>query len=523
MTTRWIKAAVLGATMLASGAQAATWKRAETPHYIVYSQGTDDQIRDLGFRLEMLDKTQRFLTRKPEALPPIKPVVYVLADNTAVQQTMAFGGAEGVAGYYNSHTRGPFMVTNNDNSDIEFSSQLVMFHELTHYYMFGNYPAAYPTWFTEGFADFIGASRVVDPTKMEVGRLSLNRYRTLALFEWLPVKRLIAAKSYGDVDNVYMLYAEGWLLTHYLTLGGARDGQLAKYLTAINQGKSFLDAAKLAFGDLDKLDYELRQYARRRTLPTRILEFRVPTATTTAVTAVSAAQNAMMLDDLRLMSGVGASEVADFAAKVKRDAAPFPNDPFALRLRTEAGLWAGDIAEATAAARQWLSVAPNDPMAMAMLGKAEIAGLKTAMSTDTAAWNAARARIAAAAKRAPREPLILRAYFESFTAQGKLPSEDAQNMLFTALDMNPDDDEVRYLLAADFEKRGLLTDAMDTIRLAAFASPEKDPDNDKQRQKIARARERYRMAGEELHETPRAMYTRLAAKVGGAAAAQDAP
>ena len=519
---RWIRAAALGMAALAGSAQAA-WKRVETPHYIVYSQGTDAQIQQLGFRLEMLDKTQRFLTRRPEALPPIKPVVYVLDDMEAVQQTMAFGGASGVAGYYNAHTRGPFMVTNADNSNAEFTAQLVMFHELTHYYMFANFPAAYPTWFTEGFAEFVGTSRVLDQNKMEVGRLSLNRYRTLAAFEWLPVQRLIAAKSYGDVDNVLMLYAEGWLLTHYLTLGGARDGQLATYLGAINQGRSFLDAAKLAFGDLGKLDGELQAYARRRTLPTRIFEFRVPTATTAAVTAVPPAQNAMMLDDVKLMSGVGASDAAAFAQQVRRDAGAFPNDPFALRLRAEASLWADDTADATAATRQWLAVAPNDPLAQAMLGRTEVAALKAGKSTDAAAWAAARARIMAASRLAPHEPTILRAYFESFTAEGKLPSDDAQNMLFTALDMNPNDAEVRYLLAADFERRGLLTDAMATIRLAAFASPEKDPDNDKQRARIDRARQRYRLAGEELHETPRAMYLRLQAKVGGAAAAQDAP
>lgn len=516
-----VKIASLLAAALAivPAAAQAEWKRAETPHYVIYGEGSDAKIRDLASRLEILDKTQRVLTQKREGVPEIKPIVYVLRDRKAVQSTMAFGGGGGIAGYYEATTRGPFMVTSREDDDAEFSAQLVVFHELTHYFMFHNFPAAYPTWFTEGFAELVGPTRIIEPDKSEVGAPSMNRFRTLAAFEWMPVSDLVAAHAYRDVPNIYMLYAEGWLLTHYLTLGGKREGQLATYLAAVNRGIPFTDAAKEAFGDLKQLDKELRQYAQRRSLPTRIFQFRVSLKTEVALTPVSPARAALMASDIRLMAGVGAKEADDFSGQVRKIAERFPTDPFALRLRCEADLLAGDRSDAETTARQWLAVAPGDPLAMTFLAKAEIAELTEKNSTDAVAWNGARARIAAAVRLAPNEPIILKAYYDSYLAQKKLPPPGAQNMLFRALNLNADDHQVRYELAKDFEARGMLEDAIDMIRISAFSSGEKIPSTDKEKAKQEKQRTKYRMAGEENQETAREMLVRLEAKAKAAGVA----
>src|SRR3546814_5637275 len=62
------------------------------------------------------------------------------------------------------------------------------------------------------------------------------------------------------------LYASGWLLSHYLLLGGKRDGQLVKYIALINKCDTWEQAAKAAFGDLGKLDQDLEAYRRTRGL-----------------------------------------------------------------------------------------------------------------------------------------------------------------------------------------------------------------------------------------------------------------
>src|SRR3546814_3738907 len=54
------------------------------------------------------------------------------------------------------------------------------------------------------------------------------------------------------------------LLTHYLLLGGERDGQLVQYVALLNKGLTWDQAAKEAFGDLGKLDQDLEAYRRTR-------------------------------------------------------------------------------------------------------------------------------------------------------------------------------------------------------------------------------------------------------------------
>jgi len=503
---------LLAASAWSVGARA-EWHKAETPHYVVYSDSDEASLRQVATRLEKLDMMQRVVTHTRSGMPTIKPTVYVLSDMAAVQDTLPYS-ADGIAGYYSASTRGPFMVTaRSTGGNANFTADLVTFHELTHYFMYQNFPAAYPTWFSEGIADFIGTAKINDTNTVVVGDLSKSRYQTLTYFPWMPLSELVAARKYSDVDNIYMLYAEGWLLTHYLTLGGKREGQLAAYLTGINQGKSFADSAKAAFGNLNDLDVEVQAYARRRVLPTRILTFKDTLVPAVAISTVAPARAALMIYDLRLNSGVPATKAKDFAGEVRTIAARYPNDPFALRIRAEADRLAGDTADATSTTQHWLALAPNDPMAMLLASLAEMDALEPAKATNAAAWTAARRRIASAYQIAPNEPLILKAYYDSYKRQHVTPTESAQNALFKALDLIPQDEEARYELAADFEARGLTEDAIAIIRVAAYAARDDDPKNEKEKQKQDKMRAKYRLAGEIDHEQPREMLKRLEAKV----------
>lgn len=353
----------------------AEWKKAESNHFIVYGEIGDERLRLMAMRLEKLHLTQSAMTGLANGKQSIKVKVYVVDSFYDVQKTMPFP-RNGVAGYYNATPRGPFTVISTEsNANRGFSSRLVLFHELTHHFMFQYFPATYPLWYVEGFADFIGATDIKDGSDtVEMGKPNVVRYLSFATTQWYPVRKLLEARNYDDLgDDLHMLYAEGWLLTHYLHFGGKRDGQLEKYLLAINQGKPFAQAARDAFGDLDKLDAELKAYSRRRSgIPGRSVTFKPTALGDVQISPVSPAQNALMLYDIRLHAGISREEGSRFAAQLRRDAARFANDPFALQLRAEAAYLLGDQAELTAVASRWLAAAPNDPKALLFdgLGKA---------------------------------------------------------------------------------------------------------------------------------------------------------
>jgi hypothetical protein len=291
--------------------------------------------------------------------------------------------------------------------------------------MFQYFPATYPTWYQEGFADFIGASTIDTSDVVKFGKPVLNRYFSLRgdrAYDWISLKRLLNTKSYGDVaGRVDLLYAEGWLLTHYLSFERKRDGQLARYLAEINAGKPYDVAARDAFGDLDQLDRELHAYAKAPRLPAGVLTLQANDIGPVTVVEVPAAQAALMLIDIRLGNGVLASEAVRFAHGVIKLAAPFPDDVFALRLRAEADRLAGDQADEAAAVAHWASIAPTDPLMMLHRGQLAIDALVSAKSRDADAWHRAHELVLDAHRAAPRNPEILKAYYDGFIAEGVLP------------------------------------------------------------------------------------------------------
>ena len=188
---------------------------------------------------------QHAIAGAPDSPPPVKTRVYLLASDARVRATMPFGGWSNISGYYTASVRGPAAInTRADDRMNNFPAQLVLFHELTHHFMFQYFSAAYPVWYSEGFADFIGSATVDPDNVLTVGAPVNNRYFSLRGRrgeDWITVRKLLTAHGYGDVgDRIDLLYAEGWLLTHYLTLSGERQGQLARYFNAINTGKTYL-------------------------------------------------------------------------------------------------------------------------------------------------------------------------------------------------------------------------------------------------------------------------------------------
>jgi len=116
-------------------------------------------------------------------------------------------------------------------------------------------------------ADFYGFTEIKD-TSIETGvpdRDLLNVLRTQKL---IPLSVLFAVDRaspyYNEPEKTPIFYAESWLLTHYLMIGSAEEHQsLVKYLQALNQGKSWSEAST-AFGDLKKLESELKAYIRQK-------------------------------------------------------------------------------------------------------------------------------------------------------------------------------------------------------------------------------------------------------------------
>ena len=396
----------------------------------------------------------------------------------------------------------------------DLDPESILLHEYTHHFMYRYFPATYPTWYSEGFAEFWGSTQIEANDVIEVGLPAEHRFSTFQALGWLSIDRLLRAHNYQEVggENVFLLYAEGWLLVRYVFEHPERRHQLEQYLNLINGGTSYEDAAHQAFPDIGRFNSELFDYAGSSHFTSVRLPFRTIDIGEITTRPLRPAEQALLTHEIRVSQGVSQREIQEFANEVKTIAARFPDDPFAIGLVMETQRLAGHDTEALAAADHLLTLEPNNARALTTKGLIQVAALHAANSTDTAAWNAARQLFIRANRLAENDPLVLEAYYDSFTAQGVRPPDGAQNALYSAMELAPSDPELRFKVARDFEMRDMIPEAIAVIRPDAYATPHRGNESDAERRRREEREDRERDAGRVRHETAREMLARLEEK-----------
>ena len=418
------------ALMLAPGAARAAWYEARSTNFIVYSEGSEQDARDFAAKLERFHYVLRTFHRIEQSANPNKLRVFLLSSASAVGR---MAGASGVAGFYNPGARGLMLVGTRSRgsrgsgdprsarSEVSLDPESILLHEYTHHFMYQYFPATYPTWYSEGFAEFWGATRFLDNDVVEIGLPAEHRFSTFRALGWLPLDRLLRAQSYADVRgfNIFLLYAEGWLLTRYAFQHPERQRQLQQYLRLINAGTPYADAARTAFPDLDRFNSELFEYAGTGRFEVIRLPFRTIQVGEIATRALRPAENALVDEEIKLSRGIPRREAAAFAGEVRSTAARYPDDPFALALLAEAEWLAGNDQAAAAAADRALAIEANHPRALVIKARVQLAALRTAGTREAAPWNEARTLLTRARRAAPSDPVVLEAYYDSYREPGR--------------------------------------------------------------------------------------------------------
>src|SRR3954470_9318174 len=143
--------------LFVSGAAQAEWHEARSNNFLVYSEGSEQQLRDFTAKLEKFHFILRAMHNITRSPPPNRLHVYLLRNIDAVQRSL--GGAAGVAGYSIFNARGPILVGTRQSGGQNaymIDPEPILLHEYAHHFMYGYFPATYPTWYVEGFAEFWG-------------------------------------------------------------------------------------------------------------------------------------------------------------------------------------------------------------------------------------------------------------------------------------------------------------------------------------------------------------------------------
>ncbi len=443
---------------------------AETAHFVIYSEDKPENLRRFAEELERYDAGMRFLRGIPASKdsPGNKLTIFAVSGLNAVQKLA--GGNGMIAGFYNPRAGGSvaFVPRRMSGGRGELDSDEVLRHEYAHHFMFRNFPAAFPLWFSEGFAEFHSTARVQPDGSIDFGLPA--QHRSLELFHLgaLPIETLLQPdrEKLGN-NGMLLLYGRGWLLTHYLSLSKERAGQLGKYLTALNAGKSSLDAAREAFGDLKTLNAQLDSYKRGK-----MTYLRLPAAKLAIgpveVRELSEGADAIMPVFFRSRRGVTIKEAKELVGTARRVAARYPDDLFVQLRLAEAEYDAGNLDEADAAADRALAKDPNALDALLYKGRVAVARLAKDKSKDAKAWSEARRwfmRANRADSSAPEPPIE---FYESYRAQGIEPTPNAAAGLKAALSLAPEDWRLRFAVARQWLKEGKGKEARETLAVAAY-------------------------------------------------------
>lgn len=463
------------AMMAAASPVEAKWLRADTNNFIIYSEGSEKDLRDFAEKLERFDATLRYRFKIEGGKDP-NPLTIYLVDRATDAGRLASGkGGSSIAGFYSPDPEGSFAVSNREDYVIKGTpqSQQTLFHEYGHHFMKRFLPGAFPAWFIEGFAEYYSTADFTKDGKAQIGKPVYSRAYGLLTMPKIPADKLLfqrplEMRNSGQMD-VY--YGRSWLLTHMLFNDKARIGQLGTYIEAINKGGDPKKAATDSFGDLAALDQDLNRYM-NKPMSYRTTADAIAIAGPITIAALTPAQDAALPLRLQRLSAGGDERMLKARDGLRKLAAQYPGDAgvwFELAM-AEWGLSDDmrDTAAARAAVDKALAIDPKHVRANVLLGEmltVEVEGKEDATPAD---WNAVRKPIILANRTNSDDPVPLSAYYRTFVNQGMRPPPIAIEGLARAFHLGPENIQARMNYAFALANDGKFDTAIKLAKIVAF-------------------------------------------------------
>lgn len=425
----------------------AAWHEVKTRHFIIYANEREQVLRDFATRLEIFDQGVRSVRSMsdPVLTDSGKVRIYVFGDFDNIDKFLGISNARGI--YLPRVTGTVAFVPKIERASADlaqFNSQIIFFHEYAHHLQLQSTSAVIPKWLVEGTAEFFSTAKIEKDGSVRFGAPANHRAYDIFTGRDLPLKEMLGDSS-GKMSSQQEdeLYGRGWLLTHYLTFEPARRGQLDRYLQLLQQGQSQSAAAETAFGDLGRLDKELKEYQRRRRLTTLVIDPPAGGAGTIAIRPMSAGEAAIMSVRARSDRGVNSKSAVGVAADARAIAASYPTTPAVMTALAEAEFDAGNYAAAGAAADQAIALNPGNIDAILYKARALSASALAAKATPD--WKQIRVLLLRANRLDPDDPEPLMRYFLTFAAARETPSPSAVKGLLYAAALVPQVKDLRFL------------------------------------------------------------------------------
>ena len=345
-----------------AGPAHADWKRAESPNFIVYYQGSEGALRRYVRNLEVYDFVLRRRMGLPINQPAARKLPIYLVNNRGGLAEISPGIGQSVAGVYFPREEGIFATAIHDRE------QDYLLHEYFHHFsMQMDVVSNYPGWLIEGLAEYFMTAEIGEDTVV-IGHVNENRASWIMGSSWIDLRDLLTKRpgELRDDTDQATYYPIAWLLTHWFMSDETRRGQLLAYTQAVSRGEDSVAAMEAATGmSLADIRQALRRYTRQKLVGSGVRgDLPQPEITVTVLPSVA---DDLLLIGQRLKVGVAPRRREATAAQVRRLAARHPNDPFAQLQLGHAELHFGDRAVGVTVLTRLLESQPDNVEALQLL------------------------------------------------------------------------------------------------------------------------------------------------------------
>jgi hypothetical protein len=409
----WIAVLALFVFSGNAAAQDGRWVRAESRHFIAYSDHSEARTRQALEELEGFDELLRVLTRRaPETEEPVKLEVYLFRSAASLREVWPSRGSS-VLGFYTA--RPEIVAAFAIFRDRGLEAEEVLFHEYAHHFLLQNFTVAYPKWFVEGFAEYVQTAEIA-PERVTWGRYSQARAYSLGPQGWPPMERMLRGDHReGEVNQFYAL---SWLMTHYFYHQPERQVGLKAYFDSLRDGGDPVAEFPNAIGmSLEEFERELRAYLRGR------INYHIMTQAPRSASAVSISHLPEAADDLLTLmarirlGGVAETERSNLLGRVRRGAERYGNDGYAQRALALAEITLGSPAAARARLEPLLGRNGEDAEALYLTGLSYLMEGRANEDGRTELYRQGRRFFSRAFRRNPNHVPTLYRYVETHSAE----------------------------------------------------------------------------------------------------------
>lgn len=504
------------------------WKRAETGHVVIFSDGGEAELKKAATDIEQLHVLLARLYRVgPEDGEAVKPKIILIGSASAYRDMALrpvrseegpYVGAFAEQRYYDPADDGAVIVVpradqvieldtskarDADCQDVEYEAMLggktcaevltppapvarpweaVLFSAYAQHFILSYVPAGYPRWYLDGIGALFSTAKIGRDGALDYAKLSLVNPQIFKAYGRLNVGDVLSG-DYLATPSRRMEWTpfHAALLVHFFVFGDIkpeRRVQFQRYMTAIHQGVPMAEAARV-FGDMRKLKFEIAAYMVRRgrayartAPPEQPVE--IP-----SITALSPASAAMLDASVEMESrlAAGGTDSDAWVAQLRSEAERFPGDADAMAVLAKAECRIGRYRECLDAAGQALAKSPDDVAALSWKGLA-LAGGAAAKKDGAGAGDlkAAREAIGRAIALDGEAPLPRIAYFQSFAIAGEPVPDDAMAGMAKVIRQVPAAPGVRLQLGSELVRRGqadLAHKLLSSVLFGPYDSPER--------------------------------------------------